>query len=52
MPEEQAPSSVPPFLVAALVCDIPVVEPTTEKRNLIGIFDRIQVGGLPAERQM
>jgi hypothetical protein len=45
-------SNVVPVLVAALVCDVAVADPSTNKKNLIGIFDRINVGKFPTERQM
>ena len=50
--EEQPLSQVAPLLVAALVCDAAVVDPSTGKNNLIGIFDRVNVGAFPAERPM
>lgn len=53
VPEEtKTPSAVPPFLVAALICDVAVIDPSTRKHNLIGIFDRIQVFQFPAQRAM
>jgi len=45
-------SNVVPVLVAALVCDVAVPDPSTGKKNLIGIFDRVNVGKFPTERQM
>jgi hypothetical protein len=39
-----------PLLVAALVCDVAVADPSTGKKNLIGIFDRVTVGKFPAQR--
>lgn len=50
--EEQTPSSIVPILVAVLVCDIAIADPSTGKKNLIGIFDRIDVGKFPTQRQM
>jgi Family of unknown function (DUF6941) len=48
--ENPALSQVVPLLVAALVCDVAVADPSTGKKNLIGIFDRIQVGQFPTQR--
>ena len=47
---EPAPSSVVPVLVAVLVCDAAVADRSTGKKNLIGIFDRINVGKFPTKR--
>jgi uncharacterized protein DUF6941 len=49
---EESPelSQVVPLLVAALVCDVAVADPSTWKKNLIGIFDRIFVGQFPTQR--
>lgn len=47
-----SPSHVVPLLVAALVCDVAVIDPATGKHNLIGIFDKIHVGQFPASRPM
>ena len=53
MPQEKRPlSQVVPVLVAVLVCDIAVTDPSTGKQNLIGIFDRIFVGNFPTKRQL
>ena len=50
---EKTPSSIaPPLLVAALVCDVAVADPSTGKKTLIGIFDRIVVKQFPTSRQM
>lgn len=46
------PSQVVPVLVAALVCDVAVADPSTGKKNLIGIFDRVTVGRFPTRRQI
>ena len=43
---------VPPYLVAALVCDAAVTDPSTHKKSLIGIFDRLNAGSFPTQRQM
>ncbi len=40
------------MLVAALICDIAVTDPSTGKKNLIGIFDKIVVGKFPTKRSM
>jgi hypothetical protein len=50
--EPRSLSSVVPVLVAALVCDVAVADPSTNKKNLIGIFDRISVGKFPTKRPM
>jgi hypothetical protein len=39
-------------LVAALACDVAVPDPSTGKKNLIGIFDRVNVGKFPTTRPM
>lgn len=53
MPDEaRNPSRVPPLLLAALVCDIAVRDPSSGKENIIGIFDRIHVKQFPASRAM
>lgn len=52
MAEEQPASKVPPFLLAALVCDVAVTEPSTRKKSLIGIFDKITAATFPAGRPM
>lgn len=49
---EQPSSQVVPLLVAALVCDVAVADPGTNKKNLIGIFDRVNVGEFPTRRPM
>lgn len=50
--EQRQPSQIVPVLVAALVCDVAVADPSTGKKNLIGVFDRVQVGTFPTQRQM
>lgn len=45
-------SKVVPVLVAALVCDTGVVDPSTGKKSLIGVFDRIWVGRFPTTRPL
>lgn len=45
-------SNVVPVLVAAIVCDVAVADPSTGKKNLIGIFDRIHIGKFPTSRPM
>lgn len=45
-------SEVVPVLVAALVCDVAVADPTTGKKSLIGIFGRVFVEKFPAKRPM
>jgi len=50
--ETRSPSQIIPVLVAALVCDVAVADPSTGKKNLIGIFDRITVSKFPTQRRM
>ena len=50
--ESRALSQVVPVLVAALVCDVAVADPSTHKKNLIGVFDRVNVGEFPTSRPM
>ena len=45
-------SQVVPLLVAALVCDVAVEDPTTGKPNLIGIFDNVNVVRFPTQRPL
>ena len=48
--EDRPLSTVVPHLVAAIVCDVAVADPTTNKKSLIGVFDRLSVGNFPAKR--
>lgn len=48
--ESPKPSEVIPLLVAALVCDVAVADPSTGKTNLIGVFDIITVVTFPTAR--
>jgi len=48
--ESKPLSHVKPVLIAALVCDVAVKDPTTGKISLIGIFDKIHVKQFPAQR--
>ena len=50
--EEQPLSQVIPVLVAVLVCDAAVADPSSGKKNLIGIFDRVYVAKFPTNRAM
>lgn len=43
-------SNVIPVLVAVLVCDTAAEDPSTGKKSLIGIFDKIWVTGFPTQR--
>ena len=45
-------SQVVPVLVAALVCDVAIEDPSTGKKNLIGIFNRIHVTNFPTAREV
>lgn len=46
------PSKIIPFLIATLICDVAVADPTTGKKTLVGIFDRIYVSKFPTQRPM
>ena len=48
--QEGAKGQGKPVLVAALVCDVAVKDPTSGKSSLIGIFDRVHVKQFPAKR--
>lgn len=48
--EKKTLSNVVPVLLAAIVCDVAVADPSTRKKNLIGIFDKIHVGKFPTQR--
>jgi len=50
--ESRSPSQIVSVLVAALICDVAVLDPSTRKKNLIGIFDRVNVGKFPTTRSM
>jgi len=52
MQKQRPLSNVVPVLVAALVCDVAVADPSTGKKNLIGIFDKVYVGKFPTQRPM
>jgi hypothetical protein len=43
---------VVPLFVAALVCDVAVADPSTGKKSLIGIFDRMNGGKFPTQHPM
>ncbi len=43
-------SQVLPVMMAALVCDTHAVDPTTGKKSLIGIFDRVNAARFPVSR--
>ena len=40
------------MLVAALVCDVAATEPHTNKKSLIGIFDRLEAVSFPTQRKI
>jgi hypothetical protein len=46
------PSNLVPVLIASLICDVAVMEPSTGKKSLIGIFDSINVGKFPTKRSL
>ena len=50
--EDQPLSEVAPLLVAALVCDVAVTDPSSGKRSLIGIFDHVRVAKFPTTRHV
>ena len=50
--DKQPPSKVVPLLVAALVCDVAVQDPSTGKKNLIGVFDAVHVSEFPTRRAL
>ena len=50
--ENKQLSNIIPVLVAILICDIAVADPSTGKKNLIGIFDRLHVGKFPTSRPL
>ena len=52
MGKHRKESRVVPVLVAALICDVAVEDPSTRKKNLIGIFDRIWSRRFPTQRVM
>ena len=53
MTDQKARSSkVVPVLVAALLCDSAVADPTTGKKTLIGIFDRVWAAQFPTARPL
>ena len=52
MGKHREESRVVPVLVAALICDVAVEDPSTKKKNLIGIFDRIWARRFPTQRMM
>ena len=41
-------TTIPPVPVALLLCDHIIVDETSKKKSLIGLFDRIWVGQFPA----
>ena len=48
--DEQPLSEVVPLLVAALMCDAAVEDPSTGKKSLIGVFDLVHVKEFPTQR--
>jgi len=44
--------TVPPYMVAAVICDVGVVDPSSGKKNLIGIFTRLGAVTFPSKRPM
>jgi hypothetical protein len=53
MAEDKIPlSNVIPVLIATLVCDVAVSDPSTNKVSLIGIFDKILADKFPTNRSL
>lgn len=50
MAADERPSDIVPVLVAMLVCDTAAVDPSTGKKSLIGIFDRVWAAKFPTQR--
>ena len=48
--EDRSLSEVVPLLVAALVCDVAVEDPSTGKKSLIGIFNKVHASNFPTSR--
>ena len=48
--DKQPLSNVVPLLVAALMCDAAVEDPSTGKKSLIGVFDLVYVKEFPTQR--
>ena len=48
----EEPSQIVPLLVAAVICDAAVEDPSTKKKTLVGIFDRILVRKFPTQRPL
>ncbi len=42
----------PPFVVAVIICDTVIVDKATEKKTLVGIFDRVNCPSLPWAQPM
>lgn len=43
-------SKVVPVMVAALICDVGAVDPSTQKKSLIGVFETLWVANFPTSR--
>lgn len=50
MAPDERPSDIVPVLMAMLVCDTAAVDPSTGKKSLVGIFDRVWVAEFPTQR--
>jgi len=50
MAEDPKPSKVPPYLVAALTCDVGATDPASGKKSLIGVFNTVYVQVFPTTR--
>lgn len=49
-PDQQPLSQIVPAVIAILVCDTAAADPSSGKKSLIGIFDRVWVGTFPTQR--
>lgn len=53
MPQNtEEPSQIAPLLVAAVICDVAVEDPSTKKKTLVGIFDTVRASEFPTQRTL
>lgn len=50
MAPDERPSDIVPVVVAMLVCDTAAEDPSTGKKSLVGIFDRVWAAKFPTQR--
>jgi hypothetical protein len=50
MVDGPVPSKIPPYLVAALICDVGATDRATGKKSLIGIYSALFAGVFPTTR--